>query len=376
MEPGDIYTQCFFQNAQTSDFISSMVEERCICSRLVSLWGLRHETSCKHPGVGKGSERPGSPSMAVPKNPVWGGSQQHLWGLNIGRYTQAKPETGIIRRPILSVHSFAGLGVTIWHRVSNGNIIVEPTNRMTCPFLAFRWKADLSHHANVIRHPEAGAINCAPLFATPGYDNDILLSLRTVSTSVLQQESVNLCGAAFLYRKEDPPTVGYSNRMTKAKRRSKTKLLYGIEPILVCSTSYATFSGVVQLGYVLPLQLARSFDPFLLRGHQQLRPESRKCLALGNGCEKETDMDNFLVTHIAMRLLFFSCKYYGIEERPAVSSSFKDVKFDAPVLDSLSIGQTFTLEICKSLFAWMLICARAIVRGLHDTERKYGRGAA
>lgn len=37
--------------------------------------------------------------------------------------------------------------------------------------------------ANVIRHPEAGAINCAPLFATPGYDNDILLSLRTVSTS-------------------------------------------------------------------------------------------------------------------------------------------------------------------------------------------------
>lgn len=60
--------------------------------------------------------------------------------------------------------------------------------------------------ANVIRHPEAGAINCAPLFATPGYDNDILLSLRTVSTSVLQQESVNLCGAAFLYRKEDPPT--------------------------------------------------------------------------------------------------------------------------------------------------------------------------
>ncbi|KIN94851.1 hypothetical protein M404DRAFT_1004397, partial [Pisolithus tinctorius Marx 270] len=64
---------------------------------------------------------------------------------------------------------------------------------------------------------------------------------------------------------------------------------------------------------------------------------------------------------------------------------------DTPVLDSLSIGQTFTLEICKSLLAWMLICAyehgkmrraclatgaRATVRGLHDTERKYGRGAA
>lgn len=60
--------------------------------------------------------------------------------------------------------------------------------------------------ANVIRRPEAGAINYASLFATPGYGNDILLSLRAVSTSALQQESANLCDAAFLYREEDPST--------------------------------------------------------------------------------------------------------------------------------------------------------------------------